>query len=198
MYVLEQQIEREQFPPETEQKYLSYIKEHAGAALRRVHRQGNPDRVPGKLFGVRPEHLRPLRDVCRLLDPGPGVPRPGHRREFRPRLAERRAGKDREACGHQQPEGLPQRDRQLRAARARGEWRQEPGVDQLRKIPHRDREEDVLEHRGAAAGHRFNAKSSADDANKHDDFVDRMVEKGYTAKQVRLLCEWYLRVRKSS
>ena len=28
MYVLEQQIEREQFPPETEQNYLSYIKEH--------------------------------------------------------------------------------------------------------------------------------------------------------------------------
>ena len=26
----------------------------------------------------------------------------------------------------------------------------------------------------------------------------RMVDKGYTAKQVRLLCEWYLRVRKSS
>ena len=30
------------------------------------------------------------------------------------------------------------------------------------------------------------------------DFVARMVDKGYTAKQVRLLCEWYLRVRKSS
>jgi serine protein kinase len=25
-----------------------------------------------------------------------------------------------------------------------------------------------------------------------------MVEKGYTEKQVRLLCEWYLRVRKAS
>jgi serine protein kinase len=25
-----------------------------------------------------------------------------------------------------------------------------------------------------------------------------MVAKGYTSKQVRLLCEWYLRVRKSS
>ncbi|MBT1065370.1 PrkA family serine protein kinase [Bowmanella sp. Y26] len=44
----------------------------------------------------------------------------------------------------------------------------------------------------------FNAKSSADDQKKHDDFVKRMTEKGYTKKQVRLLCEWYLRVRKSS
>jgi serine protein kinase len=44
----------------------------------------------------------------------------------------------------------------------------------------------------------FNAKSSNEDVQKHDDFVNRMVEKGYTQKQVRLLCEWYLRVRKSS
>jgi serine protein kinase len=44
----------------------------------------------------------------------------------------------------------------------------------------------------------FNAKASADEAKKHEDFVTRMVDKGYTAKQVRLLCEWYLRVRKSS
>ena len=44
----------------------------------------------------------------------------------------------------------------------------------------------------------FNTKSSADDQKKHDDFVDRMVSKGYTSKQVRLLCEWYLRVRKAS
>ncbi|MFT4995350.1 MAG: serine protein kinase [Paraglaciecola sp.] len=44
----------------------------------------------------------------------------------------------------------------------------------------------------------FNTKGSADDRKKHDDFVQRMAEKGYTTKQVRLLCEWYLRVRKSS
>ncbi len=43
----------------------------------------------------------------------------------------------------------------------------------------------------------FNAKSSSDDQRKHDDFVARMVERGYTDKQVRLLAEWYLRVRKS-
>ncbi len=44
----------------------------------------------------------------------------------------------------------------------------------------------------------FNTKSSAEEARKHEDFVTRMVAKGYTSKQVRLLCEWYLRVRKSS
>ncbi|MGL4936519.1 PrkA family serine protein kinase [Shewanella sp.] len=44
----------------------------------------------------------------------------------------------------------------------------------------------------------FNAKTSTDDQRKHDDFVNRMMDKGYTKKQVRLLSEWYLRVRKSS
>ncbi len=43
----------------------------------------------------------------------------------------------------------------------------------------------------------FSAKSSTDEQRKHDNFVNRMVERGYTDKQVRLLAEWYLRVRKS-
>ncbi|MEM7219384.1 MAG: PrkA family serine protein kinase [Pseudomonadota bacterium] len=43
----------------------------------------------------------------------------------------------------------------------------------------------------------FNSKASKEDQQKHDDFVNRMVDRGYTEKQVRLLSEWYLRVRKS-
>lgn len=43
----------------------------------------------------------------------------------------------------------------------------------------------------------FNTKASESEKKKHEDFVDRMVDKGYTPKQVRLLSEWYLRVRKS-
>jgi serine protein kinase len=44
----------------------------------------------------------------------------------------------------------------------------------------------------------FNAKASVEDREKHENFVARMVEKGYTERQVRLLAEWYLRVRKSA
>ncbi len=43
----------------------------------------------------------------------------------------------------------------------------------------------------------FNAKASENDKKKHEDFINRMIDKGYTTKQVRLLSEWYLRVRKS-
>ncbi len=44
----------------------------------------------------------------------------------------------------------------------------------------------------------FNTKASTDDHKKHQEFVNRMVAKGYTPKQVRLLCEWHLRTRKST
>jgi serine protein kinase len=43
----------------------------------------------------------------------------------------------------------------------------------------------------------FNTKASNNDQKKHQDFVSRMKDRGYTEKQVRLLSEWYLRVRKS-
>jgi len=43
----------------------------------------------------------------------------------------------------------------------------------------------------------FNPKSSHEDKHKHEEFVERMIDRGYTEKQVRLLAEWYLRVRKS-
>ena len=44
----------------------------------------------------------------------------------------------------------------------------------------------------------FNAKSSQEEQKKHHDFVKRMMDRGYTEKQVRLLAEWYLRARKTS
>ncbi len=43
----------------------------------------------------------------------------------------------------------------------------------------------------------FNAKASAEDQQKHQDFLQRMIAHGYTERQVRLLSEWFLRVRKS-
>ncbi|HIG41068.1 MAG: PrkA family serine protein kinase [bacterium] len=43
----------------------------------------------------------------------------------------------------------------------------------------------------------FNAKVSQKDQQKHTEFVERMTRRGYTVRQVRLLSEWYLRVRKS-
>lgn len=44
----------------------------------------------------------------------------------------------------------------------------------------------------------FHGHKNRDNAQKHKDFIDRMVQKGYTEKQIKLLCEWYVRSKKSS
>lgn len=43
----------------------------------------------------------------------------------------------------------------------------------------------------------FSGKASKDEEKKHSEFVSRMVKRGYTNKQIKLLTDWYLRVRKN-
>jgi serine protein kinase len=44
----------------------------------------------------------------------------------------------------------------------------------------------------------FEGKKDKDLERKHTDFVSRMVERGYTMRQIRRLVDWYMRIRKSS
>lgn len=44
----------------------------------------------------------------------------------------------------------------------------------------------------------FGQKQNSEDQRKHDDFVDRMVAKGYTKRQVRILVDWFVKVKKNS
>lgn len=44
----------------------------------------------------------------------------------------------------------------------------------------------------------FEGKKDKDLEKKHNDFVARMRERGYTDRQIRRLCDWYMRVRKSN
>jgi serine protein kinase len=43
----------------------------------------------------------------------------------------------------------------------------------------------------------FGKKSNREDEQKHNDFVARMMAKGYTEKQTRRVVEWYMRTRKN-
>ena len=43
----------------------------------------------------------------------------------------------------------------------------------------------------------FGTKQDGDTEKKHHDFVERMVARGYTERQVRRLVEWYMRVNKA-
>jgi serine protein kinase len=44
----------------------------------------------------------------------------------------------------------------------------------------------------------FSSKANKDDENKHSEFLEKMIQRGYTKRQVRLLTEWYTRVRKTN
>jgi serine protein kinase len=43
----------------------------------------------------------------------------------------------------------------------------------------------------------FESKKDSDTENKHNEFVKRMLARGYTQRQVRRLVEWYMRVNKA-
>ena len=43
----------------------------------------------------------------------------------------------------------------------------------------------------------FGSKKDKDTDAKHHEFVERMIERGYSKRQVRRLVEWYMRVNKA-
>lgn len=198
LYVLEQQIEREQFPPETEQKYLSFIKEYLAqryvefigkeiqtAYLESYSEYGQNifDRyVTFADFWIQDQEFRDqdtgesfdrdaLNNELEKIEKPAGISNP---KDFRNEIV----------------------NFVLRArAQNLGKNPAWTSYEKLRTVIEKKMFSNTEELLPVIS---FNAKASAEDANKHQEFVSRMVEKGYTAKQVRLLCEWYLRVRKSS
>ncbi|MEB0023720.1 PrkA family serine protein kinase [Actimicrobium sp. CCI2.3] len=198
LYVIEQQIEREQFPKEVEQKYFSYIKEHLAqryiefigkeiqtAYLESYSEYGQNifDRyVTFADFWIQDQEFR---------DPDTGE-------SFDRNSLNQELEKIEKTAGISNPKDFRNEivNFVLRARAPNGGknpvW---TSYEKLRTVIEKKMFSNTEELLPVIS---FNAKGSTDDANKHQEFVSRMVTKGYTAKQVRLLCEWYLRVRKSS
>ena len=198
MYVLEQQIEREQFPAELETKYTSYIKEFLSpryaefigkeiqtAYLESYSEYGQNifDRyVTYADYWIQDNEYRDT-DTGEVFD---------------------RSALNAELEKIEKPAGIanPKDFRNeivnfvLRArANNQGQNPSWTSYEKLRLVIEKKMFSNTEELLPVIS---FNAKASAEEARKHEDFVTRMVDKGYTPKQVRLLCEWYLRVRKSS
>ena len=198
LYVLEQQIGQEQYPPEVEEKYLRFIKEFLSpryaefigkeiqtAYLESYSEYGQNifDRyVTYADFWIQDQEYR---------DPHTGE------------ILDRRALND-ELEKIEKPAGIsnPKDFRNevvnfvLRARASRdGKSPSWTSYEKLRAVIEKKMFSNTEELLPVIS---FNAKASADEQKKHQDFVDRMIARGYTEKQVRLLCEWYLRVRKSS
>ncbi|EAT12801.1 PrkA family serine protein kinase [Bermanella marisrubri] len=197
MYVLEKQIEQEQFPQETADRYLNFIKEYLApkyvdfigkeiqtAYLESYSEYGQNifDRyVTYADFWIQDQEYRDP-ETGEILD---------------------RAAINEELEKIEKPAGIsnPKDFRNevvnfvLRAkANNQGKNPSWQSYEKMRSVIEKKmfaNTEDLLPVIS------FNAKGSSDEKKKHDNFVARMVERGYTEKQVRLLSEWYLRVRKS-
>ena len=198
LYVLERQIEREQFAPEVEERYLSYLKgwlapryaEFIGKELQTAYLESYSeygqnifDRyVTYADFWIQDQEYR---------DPETG--------EFFDRAAlNEELEKIEKPAGISNPKDFRNEivNFVLRArANNAGKNPSWTSYEKLRAVIEKKMFSNTEELLPVIS---FNAKSSSDDQKKHEDFVKRMVEKGYTRKQVRLLSEWYLRVRKAS
>ena len=197
MYVLEQQIEQEQFPKEVQEKYLNVLKEYIApkyvdfigkeiqtAYLESYAEYGQNifDRyVTYADFWIQDQEYRDhetgeilnraaLNEELEKIEKPAGISNP---KDFRNEIV-----------------NFVLRAKANNAGR-NPDWR---SYEKLRTVIEKkmfSNTEDLLPVIS------FNAKASAQDKKKHQDFVQRMIERGYTEKQVRLLSEWYLRVRKS-
>ena len=198
MYVLEQQIEREQFQPEVEQKYISYIKEllapryaeFIGKEIQTAYLESYSE-YGQNIFDRYVTYAdywiqdQEFRDV----DTGEVFDRASLNAELE--KIERPAGIGNPKDFRNEIVNFVLRARAGNAGRNPA-W---TSYEKLRSVIEKKMFSNTEELLPVIS---FNTKSSADEQKKHEDFVTRMVEKGYTSKQVRLLCEWYLRVRKSS
>jgi serine protein kinase len=197
MYVLEQQIEQEQFPKEVQDKYLNALKEYISpkyvdfigkeiqtAYLESYAEYGQNifDRyVTYADFWIQDQEYRDhetgeilnrasLNEELEKIEKPAGISNP---KDFRNEIV-----------------NFVLRAKANNSGKS-PDWR---SYEKLRTVIEKkmfSNTEDLLPVIS------FNAKASAQDKKKHGDFVQRMVERGYTEKQVRLLSEWYLRVRKS-
>lgn len=197
-YVLEQQIEREQFPQEIAEKYLEHLKgylipkyvEFIGKEIQTAYLESYSEYGQNIFdryviyadFWIQDQEYR---------DPDTG------------QLFERSALNS-ELEKIEKPAGIsnPKDFRNeivnfVLRARANNEGRNPTWVsyEKLRTVIEKKMFSNTEELLPVIS---FNSKTSTEEQKKHDDFVARMMEKGYTRKQVRLLSEWYLRVRKSS
>jgi len=197
MYVLEQQIEREQFQENIQDRYIGYIKEYLspryvdfiGKEIQTAYLESYSE-YGQNLFDRYVTYADFWIQDQEFRDPETGA------------LLDRAAlssdlEKIEKAAGISNPKDFRHEvvNFVLRArANNHGDNPSWTSYEKLRRVIEKKMFSSTEELLPVIS---FSAKSSSDEQHKHNNFVTRMMDRGYTEKQVRLLSEWYLRVRKS-
>ena len=197
MYVLERMVRQEQLPGETETKYLEFIKgdlapryaEFIGNEIQKAYLESYHD-YGQNLFDRYVAYADAWIEDLDFKDPDTG------------QLLDREVI-NQELTRIEKPAGIANpkdfRNEVVKFAlrmRAANNGRN-PSWTSYEKI------RDVIERRMFSQVEdllpviSFGSKKDGDTEKKHDEFVDRMIARGYTARQVRRLVEWYMRVKQA-
>jgi len=197
MYALEQSIRREQLPDETEKRYLEFIKaelapryaEFVGNEIQKAYLESYSD-YGQNLFDRYVDYADAWIEDQDFKDPDTG------------QLLDREL-LNQELTKIEKPAGIanPKDFRNevvkfsLRSrAQNSGKNPSWTSYEKVREVIEKrifSQVEDLLPVIS------FGSKKDGDTEKKHDDFVARMVDRGYTERQVRRLVEWYMRVKQA-
>src|ERR1700759_4792371 len=197
MYVLEQAIKREQMPDETEKKYLEFIKaelapryaEFIGKEIQKAYLESYVEYVQ-KLFDryiayadawIEDQDYKDA-DTGQLLD---------------------RGALDNELSKIEKPAGIANpkdfRNEVVKFAlryRAQNDGKN-PSWTAYEKIRSVIEKRMLTQVEDLLPVISFESKKDNETANKHNEFIKRMLARGYPPRQVRRLVEWYMRVNKA-
>ncbi len=198
MYVLEQAIRREQMPKESEDRYREFIKEELapryaefiGNEVQKAYLESYND-FGQNLFDRYVAYADAWIEDHDFKDPDTG-------QLMSRQLLDQELSKIEKPAGIANPKDFRYEVVKFSLrARAKNGGRN-PSWTSYEKI------RDVIERRMFSQVEdllpviSFGAKKDGETEKKHVEFVSRMVERGYTPRQVRRLVEWYMRVKKSS
>jgi serine protein kinase len=197
MYVLEQAVRREQFPDETESRYLEFIKaelasryaEFIGEEIQKAYLESYAD-YGQNLFDRYIAYADAWIEEQDYKDPDTG-------QMFDREVLEQELAKIEKPAGIANPKDF--RNEVVKfVLRARADhhgrnpdWHK---YEKLRRVIEKRMFGQVEELLPVIS---FGAKRDKETDAKHADFVARMTDRGYTPRQVRRLVEWYMRVNKA-
>jgi serine protein kinase len=197
MYVLEQAIRREQFPEDTEKKYLEFIKgelapryaEFIGNEIQKAYLESYHD-YGQNLFDRYVDYADAWIEDQDFKDPDTG-------QLLNRDLLNQELSKIEKPAGIANPKDFRNEVVKfaLRSRAANGgkspSW---TSYEKIREVIERrmfSQVEDLLPVIS------FGSKKDSDSEKKHSEFVERMMTRGYTERQVRRLVEWYMRVKQA-
>lgn len=198
MYILEQTIKQSDFDEETEKKYLEYIKEYIvrkyadfiGNEIQKAYLESYSE-YGQNLFDRYIEYADCWIDENDFKDPDTGQI---YDREFLNKELE----KIEKPAGIANPKDFRNEVVKfiLKARAANGgknpSW---TSYEKLREVIEKKMFSSTDELLPVIS---FGTKKDGTLEKKHEDFVKRMEERGYTLKQTKRLVEWYMRVSKSN